>query len=156
MDNRAMDNRRISDILEIQALLTDYVFALDTREIDGLDDVFTADALCDYRATGGRQGNWREIKPWLVEALAGFGLSQHLIGLPQIRFDPGDADRATARTMLFNPMRMLPEKGGDIFFIGATYADELVRTAQGWRIASRTEIAPWAKDVPASVPQGQN
>lgn len=147
---------RISDILEIQALLTDYVFALDTREIDKLDDVFTADAVCDYRATGGRQGDWAEIKPWLVEALGGFGLSQHLIGLPQIRFDPQDSTRATSNTMLFNPMHMLPEKGGQIFFIGATYQDELVRTANGWRIKSRTEIAPWAKDVPASVPKGES
>jgi len=149
-----MDMGRISDILEIQALLTDYVFALDTRELDRLDDVFMADAVCDYRATGGRQGGWREIKPWLVEALGGFGLSQHLIGLPQIRFDPANRDRATSMTMLFNPMQMLPEKGGEMFFIGATYSDELVRTDKGWRIARRTEIAPWSKDVPASVPQG--
>lgn len=149
-----MDIQRISDILEIQALLTDYVFALDTREFDRLDDVFTADAVCDYHATGGRKGDWSEIKPWLVSALGGFGLSQHLIGLPQIRFDLADGDRATSMTMLFNPMHMPPEKGGQIFFIGATYSDELVRTAAGWRIASRTEIAPWSKDVPASVPQG--
>lgn len=149
-----MDVQRISDILEIQALLTDYVFALDTRELDRLDDVFMPDAVCDYRATGGRKGDWSEIKPWLVSALNSFGLSQHLIGMPQIRFDQANADRATSMTMLFNPMHMLPEQGGQTFFIGATYSDELVRTAAGWRIASRTEIAPWSKDVPASVPQG--
>lgn len=142
---------RISDILEIQALLTDYVFALDTKDIDRLDAVFLPDAQCDYRATGGRAGGWAEIKPWLVSALNGFGTTQHLIGLPQIRFDPQDGTRATAMTMLFNPMQMLPEKGGQIFFIGATYSDELIRTADGWRIARRTEIAPWAKDVPASL-----
>lgn len=150
-----MDIQRISDILEIQALLTDYVFALDTRELDRLNDIFTPDAICDYRATGGRKGGWSEIGPWLAQALSGFGLSQHLIGMPQIRFDPADPDRARSMAMLFNPMHMLPEQGGQIFFIGATYSDELVRTAAGWRIASRTEIAPWSKDVPASVPQGQ-
>lgn len=151
-----MNIDRISDILEIQALLTDYVFALDTRDIDRLDAVFTPDAQCDYRATGGRAGAWGDIKPWLKEALGGFGTTQHLIGMPQIRFDGVDGDRATAMTMLFNPMQMLPEKGGQIFFIGATYSDVLTRTPQGWRIASRTEIAPWAKDVPASVPGGQS
>lgn len=145
----AMDQKQMADILEIQSLLTDYVFALDTKEIDKLDAVFTTDAVLDYRATGGRMGGWAEIKPWLVESLSGFGTTQHLISFPQIRFH--GADSASSRTMLFNPMQTLPEKGGEIFFVGATYADELVRTADGWRIRTRTEIAPWTKDVPASV-----
>lgn len=133
------------DIIEIQRLLATYVYAIDAKDYDRLDDVFTADATIDYSATGGAAGNYSFIKPWLREALSPFPLTQHLIGLPLIDLD---GDRARARTMLFNPMLKTREGGSDLFFIGASYVDELVRTPQGWRIASRKEADAWVKDAP--------
>ncbi|RJF93145.1 nuclear transport factor 2 family protein [Sphingomonas cavernae] len=135
-----------ADIVEIQQLLAAYVFAIDARDYDALDDVFTPDAEIDYRATGGAEGRWAEIKPWLGRALAPFPITQHLIGLPLIRID---GDTATARTMLFNPMQLARPEGDHLFLLGCTYADELVRTAQGWRIAKRVETDFWVKDPPS-------
>jgi len=39
-----MPLQEMSDRLEIQALLARYAHAIDTRDWDGLDDVFTPDA----------------------------------------------------------------------------------------------------------------
>ena len=144
-----MDLASVSDILEIQALLARYVFAIDAKDLDRLDDVFTPDAQVDYSSTGGGKGPYSKIKPWLAKGLAPFPVSQHLIGLPAIQLD---GDRATSEVMLFNPM--LFSRSGhedEMFFVGATYSDELVRTPKGWRIARRTETHPWAKDVPADL-----
>ena len=35
------------------------------------------------------------------------------------------------------------EAGGEIFILGGEYADELVRTPDGWRIAARTLSSWW-------------
>ncbi len=51
-----MSLQEISDRLEIQELLVDYTQAIDRRQWDGLDDVFTADAFIDYSETGGSVG----------------------------------------------------------------------------------------------------
>ena len=57
----------ISDRLEIQQLLVDYSTAIDQRRFDDLDDIFTADAYIDYRAMGGIDGVYPQVKAWLSE-----------------------------------------------------------------------------------------
>lgn len=140
-----MDVRQISDIVEIQTLLADYVYAIDAKDFDALDAVFTPDAHIDYTQAGGESGSYQKIKPYLSKALADFPVTQHLIGMPQIRLN---GDRATATTMLFNPMLLRREGGDEIFFVGLNYRDELVRTAEGWRISKRVEADVWMKDFP--------
>ncbi|MBS0315243.1 MAG: nuclear transport factor 2 family protein [Proteobacteria bacterium] len=142
-----MELRALSDIVEIQQLLAAYVFAIDAKDFDALDRVFTPDATFDYSVTGGETGDYAKIKPWLKKALAPFPVTQHLIGLPLIRLN---GDTATARTMLFNPMQLGRPEGDHLFFVGATYVDDLVRTPEGWRIARRAEADPWVKDPPAN------
>ena len=55
----------ISDRFEIQQLLIDYSTAIDRRQFDDLDRVFTSDAYIDYRAMGGIDGRFPEVKAWL-------------------------------------------------------------------------------------------
>lgn len=146
MSDGAYSPADVADFLAIQNLLTVYAFALDEKDYDALDNVFTPDATFDYTATGGVAGDWTAIKPWLQAALSRFPVTQHLIGLPRIRLS---GDRATVATMLFNPM-LLKQDGKDmIFFVGATYRDEFVRTPKGWRIARRVESDAWIKDLPS-------
>jgi SnoaL-like domain len=70
----------ISDRLELQQLLVNYSTAIDTRRFDDLDRVFTADAYIDYRAMGGIDGSFPEVKAWLAEVLPNFPAYSHLIG----------------------------------------------------------------------------
>lgn len=141
-----MNPQHMADILAIQQLLADYVYALDAKDYGALDRVFVPEAQVDYSAMGGEKGSWSQIKPWLAAALSSFPITQHVIGLPQIRLD---GDRATAKTMLINPMTLRREGRSDcLFFCGCTYADELVRTSDGWRIAARREQDGWFKDAP--------
>ncbi len=59
----------ISDRLELQHLLISYSEAIDRREFDELDEIFTPDAYIDYRDTGGIDGQYPQIKGWLAETL---------------------------------------------------------------------------------------
>ena len=124
----------ISDRLEIQQLLIAYSTAIDSRRFDDLDQVFTADAYIDYRAMGGVDGRYPEVKAWLSEVLPNFPAYAHMLGNFDVRID---GDTATSRTLCFNPMVL----GGDgqVLFCGLWYDDEFVRTAEGWRMTKRVE-----------------
>lgn len=128
--------QEISDRLQIQQLAVDYANAIDARDFDRLDRVFTPDAYIDYRVFGGIDGRYPEIKRWLKEVLASFPAFQHLVGNMDIRIE-GDA--ATGRILCFNPMAVPTDTSVRVGFYGLWYVDSYVRTADGWRIRTRTE-----------------
>jgi 3-phenylpropionate/cinnamic acid dioxygenase small subunit len=135
------DSRYLRDRLEINDLLTRYAWAIDDKDWDTLDTVFTPDAHIDYTATGGIAGSLAEIKPWLAESLAAFPATQHLLSNSQVTIT---GDTATARTAVYNPMGAATREGPlHFFFMGGIYADQMVRTAAGWRIRQRVEHLVW-------------
>jgi len=140
--------RAIADTLEIQAVLARYVFAIDAKTLDALDEVFTPDAWVDYSNSGGAQGPYDKIKRWLAKSLAAFPQSQHLIGLPAIELH---GDTAHSRVMLFNPMTHKGARGEHLFLCGGTYQDEWRRTEAGLRITNRRELECWFKDPPDDI-----
>ena len=140
-----MSVQDMSDRLEIQDLFARYCFAIDERDWDALESVFTPDARIDYTETGGAKGSLAEIKAWLPIALERFPAFQHMVATTKLTVD---GDRATSRTILFNPM----VHDGQTFFIGLWYRDTLVRTAEGWRISERYEEMGWTHNVPALAP----
>ena len=142
--------QEISDRLEIQDLFARYSFAIDDREYDVLDSVFTPDAVIDYSETGGAKGTVAQIKAWLPVAMKKFPKFQHMVATTKLTLD---GDSAKSRTILFNPMVHRGSDGEDqIFFIGLWYRDELVRTPDGWRIASRYEEMCYSYNVPEMDP----
>jgi len=130
-----MSLEEISDRLEIQQLLVDYASAIDERRFDDLDRIFTPDAYIDYRAMGGVDGPYPQVKVWLTEVLPNFPAYSHLIGNFDIRLA---GDTATGRTMCLNPMQLSDD--GTLLFCALWYDDEFIRTADGWRLTRRVEV----------------
>lgn len=130
---------RLADRAEILDLMHAYAWAIDDLDLDALDDVFTADAFLDYSSNpGGYAGALPDAKAWLLASLSCFVVRQHSMANTMITFV--DDDHARARTMVNNPMGARVRSGRPhMFTVGARYDDELVRTAQGWRIARRVE-----------------
>jgi len=52
------DVERLMAIHEINHLKARYFRCVDTKDWDGLEAVFTADAVADYTPPGGKQGEW--------------------------------------------------------------------------------------------------
>ena len=140
----------MSDRLEIQDLFARYSFAIDERDWNALDSVFTPDARIDYTESGGAKGSVCEIKAWLPRALERFPAFQHMVATTKLTLQ---GDSATSRTILFNPMVHRDAEGAHhTFFIGLWYRDKLVRTMEGWRIAERYEEIGWTHNVPSMEP----
>ena len=137
--------QQVSDRLEIEDLITEYSDAIDSREWDRLDDVFTADALIDYTAMGGPAGDPAAIKTFLAGTMPLMASYQHLVATSRIRVD---GDRAEARTICFNPMVVDVGGAGHVFFCGLWYRDTFLRTPAGWRIAERREERSYFHNLP--------
>jgi hypothetical protein len=118
-----------SDRLEIMAALAQYADAVDRRELDLLDLVFTPDADLDYTEIAPYRGDLAYTKEWL-KVMPPSGTYQHLMVLPTIRIS---GDTAETRTPCINPM---PAEDGMSLF-GHWYRDRWVRTPEGWRICQR-------------------
>lgn len=139
----------ISDRLEIEAVMVDYVNAIDSRDFDALDDVFVPDAWIDYTAMGGIKGAYAEVKPWLAQVLPHFPAYCHMIGNISITVQE---DSARSRSVCFNPMSVRLEDGStQTMFLGLWYHDVWQRTSAGWRIRERVEEKCFDHNVPAAL-----
>ncbi len=129
--------QEISDRLEIQDLMVRYSHAVDTRQWDLLDEVFTADAYIDYTAMGGAAGDLTSTKKFLADMLPNFLAFQHLISNSSIVVD---GDTATGRTLCHNPMLVADARGKQsLMLCGLWYLDTFVRVEGQWRIRQRVE-----------------
>jgi len=130
-----MSIEAISDRMEIQDLIVNYAYALETHDPDALDKVFTEDARIDYRAMHGSDGGLETAKAFLAAASPKFAGSQLMVAPSKITLD---GDRATARTACFHPT-LIDQRGGQthVFLCGFWYHDAVVRTSHGWRIRER-------------------
>ncbi len=129
--------QEISDRIEIDDLLVRYTRAIDTKDWELLDTVFTPDAEVDYVSSGGIKGAYPEVRVWLDKALSLFQVTIHAITNSEIVLD---GDSAIGRTLVSNPMLRVDDEGKrSVFTVYAYYHDRLVRSEQGWRIASRVE-----------------
>ena len=156
-----MDQQEISDRLELDQLVVRYAMAIDWKDWDLLDTVFTPDAVLDYSSAGGpdAKGPYPQMRQWLQNALAIFPMTMHHLSKTYVQLD---GDRAVCWTKLDNPMGLAVDgdgyfdpdgKGLHTFVTGGMYRDTCVRTSGGWRIAEKFLQAQYTQGgFPASRP----
>lgn len=141
-----METLSVQDRLDIADVLARYCVALDSRDWELLEQVFTPDATARY----GRAGQPRGL-PAIVavvrSSLEPLDASQHFIGTSLV--EPDGADGARGRTYLIaqHVCGGLPD--GSQFVVAGTYVDRFVRTPDGWRIRERHLVETWTRGNPA-------
>lgn len=130
----ALSLEEISDRFEIIDLLTDYCTAIDSSDIELLDNIFTEDAKIDFSEAGGPCSDLKTVKEFLKRNLGSLP-KQHIITNYKIHID---GDKAHVRSLCYNPLEISrgPEKT-KVAIWGLWYEDEFVRTPQGWRIVEK-------------------
>jgi hypothetical protein len=143
--------RELVDRRAIDDVLIRYTTALDTRQWDLLDQVFTTDARIDYATSGGIKGNAEDLKRWFRdEAFAPFTSWQHHLTNMAVELD---GDTAIGRSSVYNPLAFIGEDGASaVLHVGAWYDDRFARTPDGWRITERSLGMAWTDGpFPATV-----
>jgi hypothetical protein len=149
----ALTDTYLADRFAIQDLISQYAVRLDAGDFDGLDELFTDDAVIDYSTFGGPSGSLADIKAFLSSSLPFFTRTQHMMGLPDVRLE---GDTATARTSCNNPMiSTKPDGTTAVWLIGLWYDDTFVRTDAGWRFSGRVQTRSYTltgfTDTPMSA-----
>jgi hypothetical protein len=142
-----MDAAAAADHAAIREVLARYMRAMRLRDVDLMDDVFTADAAIDYTAIGGQRTSWAETKPWLQGMI---DVEHFLLHVGDVYPTFTDADHASVESSWHGVFVASADSPPLLIF--GTYADEFVRTAEGWRISSRTD-QPALQVVGAAAPQ---
>ena len=140
-----MDITEISDRMELEKLVTDYATAVDDKNFQEFNNLFTKDAYIDYTAVGGIAGNLEEIIKYLETALNYFPNYQHLISNISLTIN---GSSASGKVMCFNPMQAENE---EVFFLGMWYKDTYKKINNKWFISSRVEESSWEYNVPKFV-----
>jgi len=137
-----MPRRRSDDVLEIEQLLYTYARAIDGKDWKALDQVFAPDARIHYAVERGTEVSFRDLGPWLSRAMTIFKQTQHVVTNPLVEL-AGDTARCTS--YLTATHLQVRESDGALVRTteGSMYRDTLVRTRDGWRIATRRLDRLW-------------
>lgn len=130
-----------SDVVEITQVLYAYARAIDQKDWKSLERVFTRDARIHYALERGAELGFRELGPWLARSMAIFKATQHVISNPLIEVN-GDAATSTAY-LVATHVQVRRDGTESLTTEGGRYSDTLVRTPQGWRIATRRLERIW-------------
>jgi hypothetical protein len=134
-------NSAVAELLdkqEIADLCARYTFALDQLDWPALRGCFTDAPVFVY--PGGRIAGVDGIIERARRALEPLDASQHLLGNILIEVDGHDA----TSICYFQAQHVRAGISvGATYLIAGSYADRLVRTPQGWRIAERVQVYLW-------------
>jgi hypothetical protein len=128
----------LPDRIAIVDVAIRYAWALDTRNLDDLRQVFTPDASATLRGVECR--GVEQIMARIGGSVLRLDRTQHLIANHQVTID-GNA--ATHRCQLHSQHVLDGCDGGDTFVVGGYY--------EGWRIAHRLMNQTWTEGNPNVV-----
>ncbi|GGH10158.1 nuclear transport factor 2 family protein [Pedobacter zeae] len=136
------------DRFEIQDVITRYSFGQDLHQGDDPNileiwkDIFTKDAVLDYSAAGNPPTSYEHMAVIMrgdkhtVGNMSSFSNWQHLAGNPVVKVE---GEKASARTDLWatHKGKLTDGKITPSLYVAGAFTDELVKTADGWRISYR-------------------
>jgi len=141
--------QELSDRWEINQRMIDYATAVDTLQIERLDQVFTPDAHIDYRECGVLARSYAELRQFFLDDIRNNPRYSHILANADILLA---GDEATSRTICFEPLEAtLADGTNQVMFLCWFYVDRHVRTPDGWRIADRRVKKGIRSNVPPAV-----
>ncbi|WP_269621232.1 nuclear transport factor 2 family protein [Zhongshania sp. BJYM1] len=128
-----IDTKQLIQIREIENLILEYATALDRKEYDLLDNVFSVDAKVEYVGIGECTGT-KEVKDLVCGVLEQCTETQHMLSNIRVKLD----DNTATATCYLQALHLGKDSyEGHILTLWGEYSDELALTDAGWRITKR-------------------
>ncbi len=124
----------VQALADIAAVIYRYSTAMDTRQWQLMEEVFTPDVVGDL---GGMICNGRQATVDFIKAAIDCCVSTHHMNTNIEATISGDTARVMNKFSAWH--RGKDTQKNTLFLALGTYADEFVRTPAGWRIQRRTE-----------------
>lgn len=134
------------DRAAITELTVGYCWAIDSHDWQALRNVFAPGATAELG--NGTEHGVEAIIERISGVLSGIDSSQHIVANHQITLD---GDRAACRCYLHAQHVRKAAVRGRNYVVAGRYEDDLVRTAEGWRIAHRRLVVMWTDGNPGVI-----
>jgi hypothetical protein len=142
-----IDVNALADRLAITDTVVAYATAIDGRNWNLFESLFTRDAVWDYRGGDGRHTGPKQIVARVAPTISRLDATQHLLTNHVIVLE-GD----TARHTCYYLAQHL--RGGGHFLAAGRYTDELRRVRGRWLISYRILISTWSEGDPGILRAG--
>lgn len=150
----------VADLIDKDAIAQIYIRyceIVDSKDFDRMDEVFTEDAVGDYTQALG-PGVTSPDRASLIASMhanlgpqSSCGATHH--NVLNFRITPA-GDTATAKVNYYAVHRGRGAHEGALYAMWGQYADDLVRTAAGWRVARRVYTVALTEGPSAMVAGG--
>jgi hypothetical protein len=138
---KLLDRQDIEDTISRYSMGQDAHQGEDSNVLQQWSETFAANGTVDYSVAGGPVGSYQGLAKWMrgdagkPGSMSGFSNWQHMLSLPLVTIS---GDTAKARTDFLATHRGCADQGMDIHYnASGAFHDDLVRTADGWRILFR-------------------
>ncbi|MGC3994668.1 MAG: nuclear transport factor 2 family protein [Propionicimonas sp.] len=138
MDDLERRVRRLEDRQAIIDVVVRYCVTVDARDWDGFATCFAP----TVRRDDGELTR-DEFVAVVAGALPGFRRTQHVSSNHVVTVDPEDPDRATCDSDMYAQHELAASSAGTWYLLRARYHNGMVRTPDGWRIASILTTNRW-------------
>jgi hypothetical protein len=143
--------RLLLDEREIRACVMRYCHGTDRHDWTTVAACYAADAIDDH---GSFQGTAEQLAQWLAEKASSRGAKQHYVANQLIEID---GDDAVSEAYYFCYIEFVGDieyagDGTSAVVIGGRYVDWLRRESGSWRIAKRTAVVDWSRNLGAPAP----
>lgn len=133
----------MSDFNDITRRVYEYAYGIDTRDWRLYRSIFTDEIHMDFKSYNGAPGNTMKADDWVSGCRRLFDnldATQHTMTNPLV-----DVSGDTARCRMYmQAEHFLQNRAGDAgFALGGYYDDQLIRTAEGWKIRAVTLNVLW-------------
>ncbi|MCC6764036.1 MAG: nuclear transport factor 2 family protein [Deltaproteobacteria bacterium] len=118
-------------------LVVAYAYAIDERNWQAFEALFTPDARIDYESAGGIAGSPAQVAAWMPQALSLFTWTLHSAFTH--RLQPTGPDTVNGAIHMLARHGVVFDGTSEVMDVSGVYYDEYVRTQAGWRFASRRE-----------------
>jgi SnoaL-like domain len=137
--------RRLEDRALISEAVIKYAVAVDRRDWAMFADCFTDPAHADYSENGLPAADFvrDDLVAIVRDAVSGYTATQHLSPNHVIEFDDHDPDRATCTSYLYAQHHAGANADGEFLLLRGWYTNQMVRTADGWRIERLIQHISW-------------
>jgi SnoaL-like domain len=144
--------RRLEDRAQISETVIRYAMGVDQRDWAMFGNCFTDPVHVEFGLSGLVADLGRDELVSLVRgAIGGFTATQHLSPNHVIDFSDTDPDRARCHSYMYAQHYLEGSAAGDFYLARGSYASDLLRAPDGWRIERLIQRASWAEGNTGAV-----
>lgn len=145
--------RRIEDRIAIVDVVVSYARSIDEADWETYGTLFTDPVHIDFSEAGLPAADLPrdQFVAFAKQGLEGWTARQHISPNHQVVFDPSDPDRAVCHSYMYAQHYAKGSPAGELYLMRGSYDNELVRTAEGWRIERLTQHISWIEGDPSAL-----